>query len=392
MIVNYFLSPYAALTQNMVAKIYEVSTAGIVAEVDSITIPERDGSGVPTPGAGHQVPYAVSFTGLDKVTHELRLYTAGGTLLHRYDVMPTADTITIFDPIRFVIGDAGPYTPIAGTVNFLCTAMAGLVANDYIAFRTGYGPVLEGRHIQNNILGGFDLIQPGDVFSGDPAEEWTIIMQPKVLTSFVNDSVVGKQWGETSALADMFVDVSSETTYVPAHLRKLIRLAGGSAKYKFESSDVPPVGYIFRITNFGAYTPGDPDPTVEFNNAPLLWGNTTKTSFAIPLYGTAEFVWDGTSWNCTMTNAIGDAGTILIRHAAIVNIGNVVYENVVTVTIPDQGSTNYKVLGSLRQNTSYGNVDVSWTTKDHTATGFKVVVDEWATNTQDLKFDFVIVR
>jgi len=393
--VNYFLSPYAALTQNMVAKIYEVETSGVVSEVDSITIPERDSGGIPTPGAGHQVPYAVSFTGRDFITHEVRLYTAGGTLLHRYDVMPTKDTVTIFDPIRFRIGDGGPNTPAAGATAYVNTAMAGLLATDYIAIRTGYGPVIEGIHITNNVLGGFQLFQPGDVFSGDPAEEWTIIMQPKVLTAPVNDSVVGKMWGPTALLADSFLDVNTTVTYVPGHLRKLIRLAGHNAIYKFESSDVPPIGYVFRFTNFGSYTPGNPDPKVQFNNAALKWGNTTLTELSIPLYTTSEFYWDGTQWNATIHNpqpvSTAVAGDIVGNGRF--TIGDV-SETTFTVTHGLNLAYAYRVLGviySRNANPARDNT-VTFAVREFTNNSFKVTIQEIFGEVQTIDFDWIIVK
>lgn len=305
----------------MIARIYEVDVNGGTSQVDEIIIPERDGAGVPTVGAGHQVPYHVFFAGLDFVTHQVRLYTAGATLLHQYDVTPTKDIVTLFDPIRFRIGDGGPNTPAAGDTAYVNAAMAGLAANEYIAIRTGYGPVVEGIHIVNNVLGGFQLFQPGDVFSGDPAEEWTIIMQPKVVQNYVNDSVVGKLWGPTSGGPDIFLDINANMTYDPGHLRKLMRLSG-SAVYTFGAVDVPPIGYIFRFTHFGAYTPGDPWPKVKFDNAPLLWGNTTKTELEVPFSCTPEFTWDGTNWNCsnyqTPPATAPVAGTIIYSGAFVI--------------------------------------------------------------------------
>ena len=88
--INYAISPYPSLLQNMVAKVYEASSP--FADVASFVILERNGAGVPTPGAGHQVPVSISFNGLDKVTHIVALYTASAELLHNYDVQPTVDT------------------------------------------------------------------------------------------------------------------------------------------------------------------------------------------------------------------------------------------------------------------------------------------------------------
>lgn len=393
--VNYYISPYGALTQNMFARIYEVDVNGGTSLVDEIEIPERNGSGVPTPGAGHQVPYAVMFSGLDKVTHQVRLYTAGGTLLHQYDVTPTTDTITLFDPIRFRIGDGGADTPAAGSSAYVNTAMAGLSDTDYIAIRTGYGPMIEGIHITNNVLGGFQLFQPGDVFSGDPAEEWTILRKPVVLTTPVNDSVVGKQWGPTAGNPNTYVDVSSAVSCASTHLRKVIRLAGSSAEYSFTSGYVPPVGYPFRVTNFGAYTPGSAAPKVKFTNAALQWGNTTLAEIEIPFSGTAEFYWDGTIWNCTMYMQIPSATPVT---GDVLGMGRYalgdISEGLYTITHGLNITGNYKVLGSiysLASNYARDNT-VTWAVREFTANSFKLGIQEIYGEVQNISFDWVIVK
>lgn len=393
--INYYLSSYPALLQNMVARAYEVDVNGGTSQVDEIIIPERDGAGVPTPGAGHQVPYHVFFAGLDFLTHEIRLYTAGGTLLHKYDKTPVKENVTLFDPIRFVIGDGGPNTPAAGTSAYVNPALAGLGADDYIAIRTGYGPVMEGRHITNNILGGFQLFSPGDVFSGDPAEEWTIIQVPQVIETPVNDSVVGKQWGPTAGNPDIFVDVSSAVDYIPSHLRKIIRLAGTLAVYTFSATDIPPIGYIFRVTNFGAYTPGDPDPEVHFDNAPLLWGNTTKTALTIPFSATAEFCWDGTNWNCTM-NPVTQVTPVLTLQ--ILGVGRYVMgdvgEGTGTINHGLNISGNYKVLGVIysRNPNHLKDNTCTFCVHDFTANSFKFSIQEIFAEVQTVDFDWVIIK
>lgn len=393
--VNYFLSPYPALLQNMFARIYEVDVNGGTSLVDEIEIPERNGAGVPTVGAGHQVQYHVIFNGLDLVTHEVRLYTASATLLHKYDVTPTKDVVTVFDPIRFVIGDGNPNTPIAGTNLYSNAALAGLAATEYIAIRNGYGVCIEGRQIANQVGGGFLLIQAGDIFNSDPAEEWTIIMQPHVVTNFVNDSVVGKQWGPTAGNADIFVDVTSAVSYSPTHLRKLIRLAGTNAEYTFGVTDVPPLGYIFRITNFGTYNPGDALPKVKFVNALLKWGNTTKAELEIPLYTTPEFVWDGIQWN--VSNYQYQAPTV-IPSGSIIATGRFVLgdvsESTQTVTHGLNIAYPYRVFGvvySRNANHAKDNT-VTFCVHDFTLNSFKFSIQEIFGEVQTIDFDWLIVK
>lgn len=397
MIANFTVGIYPALLQNMVIKIFEVDINGASSEVGSITIPERNGAGVPTPGAGHQVPYIDTFNGLDKVVHVIKLYTAGATLLDYWTVQPTSDIVTTFAPIRFRIGDGNPNTPIAGSNSYSNTDMAGLAPTDYIAFRTNYGPMIEGIHISNQAGGGFLLLQAGDVFSGDPAEEWTIIRQPQVVSTPQNDSVVGKQWGPTAGNANMFVDVTSAVSCAVTHLRKLIRLAGSAAEYTFGSGYVPPVGYVFRVTNFGAYTPGSAYPKVKFVNAPLLWGNTTKTELEIPPTGTAEFAWDGTSWNCSLYMQIPSTTPVTgdIIGQGSVTIGDL-SEGTITVNHALNISGSYKVFGTIVSKSANPAKDntIGWALINSTrgANSFQVTLQEIFGEVQNINFEWIIVK
>src|SRR5690348_6292272 len=99
--INYHISP-SALTEDFIIKIYEAQAP--TAEVGTLTVP-----------APHTAPYSVSFTGLDKIPHILKMFGAtSGTLLHSFDDLPTENVVTIFDDIKFKIGDGGALTPIAG--------------------------------------------------------------------------------------------------------------------------------------------------------------------------------------------------------------------------------------------------------------------------------------
>lgn len=397
MIVNFTVGIYPALLQDMVIKIYEVDINGASSEVGSITIPERNGAGVPTPGAGHQVPYVDTFNGLDKVVHLIKLFTASATLLDYWIAQPTSDIVNTFAPIRFRIGDGGTYTPAAGDVTYSNPDLAGLAATDYIAFRTNYGPVLEGIHITNIGGGGFTLLQPGDVFSGDPAEEWTILRQPQTVSTPQNDSVVGKQWGPTAGNVDMFVDVSSAVSCAETHLRKLIRLAGSSAEYTFGSGYIPPVGYVFRITNFGAYVSGSADPKVKFVNAPLLWGNTTKTELAIPVTGTAEFVWDGTSWNCSMNPV--QAAAAPVSNQIVANGREVIGDlnpnsRLITVTHGLNITYPYRVFGIIYSRNANYDLDnnITFAVREYTANSFKVSLEDVFSVAEAIDFDWFILK
>jgi len=300
--INYTLSPYPTLHENLVAIVYEILNSGAVTEVDRLIIPERNSSGIPTVGAGHQVPYAVSFSGLDRLVHEIRLYTASGGLLHWYHEQPKENVVTVFDPIRFRIGDGQANTPAAGDTSFHHPLLTGLLPTEYKAYRNGYGFVFEGVQIADN-GDGFDLIQTGDLFSEN--EEWVIEKNSIVVSNPVNDSVVGKQFGPTAGNANMFVDITASVDYDSTiHLRKLIRMAGNAAAFHFRAD--PPIGYVFRFTNVGAYAALTDVPKVYFDNATLISGNAAVASFDLPFGTICEFSFDGTSWNKTIVN-IGEA-------------------------------------------------------------------------------------
>lgn len=395
MVVYYIVSPYPALKENMVAKIYEASDPD--SEIDSVVLPETDSAGNPVPGGGHNRHAPVTFTGLDFVNHIVRLFTANGTKLHDFNALARRDKVTVFTPIRFRIGDGGINTPLAGMTVYSNTDLAGLEADDYVAFRNGHGVAFEGVMIENSPSGGFSLIQEGDVFSGEPPEEWTIMQVPKAITEIVNDSVVGKQWGPTVGNDNIFVDVTSAVSYTTTHLRKLIRLAGSSAEYTFGMSEVPPRGYPFRITNLGGYSSTTPAPKVKFANAQLIYGNTLLNEIEIPFPGTFEFVFDGTLWNCTInpppvTSTAPVSGQIVYYGRFV--IGDLPPEGLFTIQHNQNLSYQYRAIVTVysrnvqpaRDNT------VTLAVREYTANNFKVTAQEIFGDQQAIDFDYFLVK
>lgn len=147
MVLKYHISPYPALLENMVVKIWEAANDNPGAEVQTIVVPERDAMGVPTPGAGHQVPYTLTANGLDKVVHVVRMYSEiSAALLHEYNVEPRGEVVTIFDPIRFKIGDGQPLTPAANTNEYTNPLLDGLGNDDYLVHRNNYGFLFPDLH------------------------------------------------------------------------------------------------------------------------------------------------------------------------------------------------------------------------------------------------------
>lgn len=286
MVLKYVIAANPTYLDQMIVKIWEAQSDEPGAEVFTEIIPERNGAGVPTPGAGHQVPYVLTANGLDTVVHVVRLYDNDGNELHKYNAETKVDTVTIFDPIQFKIGDEGENTPDADTNVYQNDLLIGLEDTDYYIQRNGYGLLFPNLHYEVTPLDGAWNLLGEDVF-GD-GEEFTIIRKSKVLTTVVNDSVVGKWFKDVQ-------DVAADRAYTAADLRKLLRFVG-TCKYTFAADSVPPKGYGFVFQHFGAGAANSVG-TVEFLNAPLLWNNTTKASIDIPLYCQACFVFDGVAWN-----------------------------------------------------------------------------------------------
>lgn len=377
--IHYQISP-SEKTEDFIIKIYEAQAD--TAEVASLTVP-----------APHDAPYAVSFTGLDKIPHILRMFGATtGTLIHDFDDLPTENVVTLFDDITFKIGDAGALTPIAGTSVYTNPIFIGMNINDFRIFRNGYGFLYAGTHYTfEPTTGEVSLVYP-DVFGDE--EEFLITRKPKAVKTQVNDSVVGKQFGGNSAIPEMFIDVNTEVSYQPSHLRHLIRLAGANANYVLAGAI--PIGYIFRVTNFGPYASPSDKGKITFDNAPLLWGPTPKTSLDIQFTGTYEFEFDGTNWNCTMYNVVQETPAAQIVYAATVDLAPMTAsDQLFTINIPFQtGINNYRVIGNLVGRSSDPNIDndVMFVIWGKSSAQFSIMIRRIANVPQKLSFDFIIVR
>lgn len=372
--INYHISP-STNSEDFIIKIYEAQAP--TAEVATLTVP-----------APHNAPFSVSFTGLDKIPHILKMFGATtGTLLHSFDDLPTENVVTLFDDIKFKIGDGGALTPAAGSSSYIDPVLAGLSMADFNVFRSGtfYYPT----QYTFDPTGRIDLIYP-DVFSD--GEEVLITRKPKAVAMQVNDSVVGKQFGGNATIPEMFIDVNTTVNYQPSHLRHLIRLAGANANYVLTGAI--PIGYIFRVTNFGPYANASDKGKVTFDNAPLIWGSTPKTSLDIQFTGTYEFEFDGTNWNCTMYNAVQESTAGQIIYSASVNLGiNNVSDHLFTVPIPFI-TNGYRVIGNLvgmSVNWDDDN-DVTFIIVNKANTSFQVATKRLANTTQNLGFDFIIVK
>lgn len=301
MTLKYHLSPYPALLESMWVRIWEAASDGPGAWVyeEELTTP-------------HDAPRTITVNGLDKVVHIVRLYTDSGALLHEYNAEPKTDLVEIFDPIRFKIGDGGDNTPLADTSVYSNPLLVGLTENQYIIHRANYGPLFPGIHYEiDSDAGTWTLSQVGDVF-GD-GEEFTIQLQPVVISTTVNDSVVGKWFGG-------FVTILSSRDYLATDLRKLLRFSG-SPVYTFPALGAIPIGYAFVFTTFGV---GPGTPKIRFLNAPLKWKATTKTELDLVDYASYAFVFNGTQWDVIWITPSVEAAGAGIQAGDILGNGKVV--------------------------------------------------------------------
>ena len=367
----------------MVAKIYEASSP--LAEVQSFIIVEKNSSGVPTVGAGHQVVNSVAFNGVDKVTHIVRLYTASGTLLHWYDVQPTVDTVALFDPIYFQVGDGGTNTPAAGQNQLINPAFIGSVAADLSIYQEGFAFLIPG--VDYNLT--YNTVLLTSTFF-DNGQRWRIFKKPVVLTTPVNDSVVGKGFGG-------FVNVVADISFDVTHLRKLIRLSG-TGNYSFNNSLILPIGYNHHFTHFG--TEGT-TPRINFFNASLNWGASSKSFLYMTFGSTACFTWDGTQWNCTM-NSIKDSTVVAPVSGNIIANGETYVGDVsatgrdtlITVTHGLGIGYAYRVFGNLKGTipSLLNDNNVTWTAYDYQANSFKVALQEFASGVQNITFEWFLMK
>jgi hypothetical protein len=285
MVLKYQISKYPSLTEDMIVKIWEAQSDGPGGEMYTQTIPEKNSSGVPTPGAGHQVINTITVNGLDTVVHIVRLYSAvSAALLHEYNAEPKNDIVTVFDPIQFKIGDGGTNTPAANQNTAVTPQLIGKTTSQFLINRNNYGILIPVIHFSFYPATGTWVLAGLDQFGAN--EEFAIILLPKAVNTVVNDSVVGKWFGG-------YVNVSSNTNYSSTHLRKLIRFSG-TCTYTFQSTDTIPIGYGFVFQHFGTAAGS---ATIIFNNGTLLWAGSPKNNLILPRYCEACLVWDGLNWN-----------------------------------------------------------------------------------------------
>ena len=81
-------------------------------------------------------------------------------------------------------------------------------------------------------------------------------------------------------------------------------------------------------------------------------------------------------------------------HSGSFHLGDVPEDNLYNISIPDVGTSNYYVIGSLRSNgASYNNDnDVIWCFRNTSATNFQLAIRAISNNPQDLTFFYEIKK
>lgn len=395
MVLKYVVGAEPDILEDFIVKIYEAQNDNPGAEVYTEVLAQDV-------GGGHANPHVVTANGLDLVVHIVYLFgVTSGFQYHRYTAEPKIDVVTIFDPIRFKIGDGEPLTPAAGTNEYTNPILIGLDENDFVVLRREIGPMYPGIAYTFFPLEGKIQLNGGDTFFQDPdiednADEFTILLKPTVVQTIVNDSVVGKDFGG-------FVDISINTNYSNSlHLRKLLRFSG-SAEFTFQLADTVPIGYPFRFQKFGILAGTS---KVNFLNAPLRWTGGDKTSIDIPDYTEASFVFDGTKWNVVYISS-----STFINSAAGPQAGQNIAVGTVLIGDVPAGDPNYTVTHNLNitgdymvflsiksnaEATSFRNNKIGsswWHMEDGTKKDrFRFTLQEISSETQTLSVNWLIVK
>jgi hypothetical protein len=123
----------------------------------------------------------ITIDGLNPVMHSVELWTTvdnvnPNQLRGRCDIDASQYTQVAFDDIYFIVDRGLPLDPVSGQGQYDNPALAG---KQYKVFMPGFGPLIEGIHIERNVdvnnvdLGGFHFIN-GQVFL--PEAEYTIMI------------------------------------------------------------------------------------------------------------------------------------------------------------------------------------------------------------------------
>jgi hypothetical protein len=203
------------------------------------------------------------------------------------------------------------------------------------------------------------------------------------LADFIGDKVI------ISGMTEVAGTVTAGWISIGGEIVPFEAGAIGSGEFLIEETSIPRTFhdggvYNVRIQRKARFSAGGP-----FNYSDLLRTGTMrafKTAFdaLVVAYNAHTHNWA----------SITDKPAGYITFVGTQAIGNIVTDNFVTITIPDQGGTNYMIAGSLRGLSSNPDLDddVSWVVKILSSTQFTVAIREYNTALQNLVFDFAIIK
>lgn len=87
--------------------------------------------------------------------------------------------------------------------------------------------------------------------------------------------------------------------------------------------------------------------------------------------------------------------SVAFLHGDSKKIGNVTSNSYsIVISIPDVGTSNYQVVGSIRSNSTNFNLDnnIFHNTREHTATSFRLCLREMSNDDQNISFDYFLVK
>jgi hypothetical protein len=131
-------------------------------------------------------------------------------------------------------------------------------------------------------------------------------------------------------------------------------------------------------TFFGHTTSDTYDGIQTFNNGPFIAGGVTNDIWAKPYRDVSL------TWNRPYISYIGS-----ININDVVNPG---FQTKYLINIPNQGTNNYVVNGTWVGSSASNNATVVWSVYDKGTTSFGITTREIDSVTQNLSFDFTIVK
>ena len=236
--------------------------------------------------------------------------------------------------------------------------------------------------------------QPFNVF-GNLAGNLTIISGCELSDSTVQNGYVFIN-GELLEFRTAAVDTNSEVIIIEEKIYKTFK--NGNSKEV----------YVIRYATIGTNTDASwlwsrfkrPFPTKDieaFRSDFANRLNVIETKLNGIEAGAQKNVQSDFNVNDTESNAYikNRPAFLKVLHQDTKNIGNVTSNSYsVVITIPDVGTSNYQVLGTICSNSANFNVDnnVFHNIRDRTATSFRLCLREMSSDDQNISFDYTLIQ